>query len=63
MKTRNMLLPFFRAWPKWLLVIASVLSLPVYLLCGFVDGGIKYYRYWVMELRDVIYLKEEDGQQ
>jgi hypothetical protein len=42
------------------LVICSVLSLPVYLLCGFIDGGVKYYRYWIMELRDVIYLKEED---
>jgi|GEM_PF-4232660 hypothetical protein len=63
MKTRNMLLPFFRSWPKWLLVISSALSLPVYLMCGFIDGGIKYYRYWIMELSDVIYLKEEDDQQ
>jgi hypothetical protein len=32
-------------------------------MCGFVDGGIKYYRYWISELCDVIYLREEDDQQ
>jgi hypothetical protein len=62
MKTRRDLNWFFRRWPKWALVVASVLCLPVFLLCGLVDGAIRYYRYWTIELCDVIYFKEDDRQ-
>jgi len=62
MRTRDDLTPFFRCWPKWALVLASVLSLPVFLVCGAVSGMVEHYEYWACEVREMHKLQEKGKQ-
>jgi len=52
----NPLIPFFRHSPKLLLILATVVSFPVFMACGVITGALDYYTAWIRAIGDVVYL-------
>jgi hypothetical protein len=59
MTVRDELRPPFNRLPKWLLVVISVVSLPVWLIRGMCVAFIEHFGYWKIELYDILDLDKE----